>query len=372
MHMPDLEATVVAHPDPMLRALVDGRYQIDHKIAEGGFGAVYCAIDTVTRRVVALKVLHSQLTTDVTVVARFRREAEILSRLHDPHTVALVGAGTGIDGTSYIAMEMLSGPSLLELQCALGTLPWERVATIVRGVCRSLAEVHALGIVHRDLKPTNIHLEPTVDQPDFVKVIDFGIAKPVGVRTNEDLTRVGHMIGTTDYMSPEQMLGGTCTPHSDIFALGILMYELIAGCRPYGNPGSAPAMIAAVLGTTPPLLLNVPVELAQIVARCLACEPTQRFADAAELGAALDAMFANLGAYSEERDTELVVILDRPRFPRLQTIPGHAIARPHRTPKGTGAPSVDAAPDQAQVNRARLWLALLAIVLGIVALLASS
>jgi serine/threonine protein kinase len=215
--MPDLESTVVAHPDPMLRALVDGRYQIDHKIAEGGFGAVYCAIDTVTHRVVALKVLHRHLINDVTIVARFRREAEVLACLHDPHTVELVGAGVGIDGTAYLAMEMLSGPSLLELQCALGTLPWERVVAIARGVCQSLTEAHALGIVHRDLKPTNIHLEPRAGDPDFVKVIDFGIAKPVGAnKATGDLTRVGHMIGTTDYMSPEQMLGGTCTPQSDV------------------------------------------------------------------------------------------------------------------------------------------------------------
>src|SRR5690606_8713784 len=142
------------------------------------------------------------------VVARFRREAVALARLRSPHTVTAYDFGETPDGTLYIALELLQGESLYERYRALGPLPWPRLVAIARQVCSALAEAHALGIVHRDLKPTNIHLEEVAGDPDFVKVLDFGIAKILhgSALPSGDLTRIGEMVGTYDYMAPEQLL----------------------------------------------------------------------------------------------------------------------------------------------------------------------
>jgi hypothetical protein len=161
-------------------------------------------------------------------------------------------------------------------------------------VCSSLAEAHALGIIHRDLKPTNIHLEPRGNERDFVKVLDFGIAKILhdsdGIDSS-DLTQAGQMIGTLDYMSPEQMVGGMCDASSDIYTLGIVMYEMIAGCKPFDDANSAAAALAAVLTTTPPRLATravVTPDVDQVVMRCLERQHTDRFQSAVELATALD------------------------------------------------------------------------------------
>src|SRR5262249_49333991 len=157
------------------------------------------------------------------------------------------------DGTLYIVMELLRGESLFERFRTRGPLPWQRMVAIARAVCSSLAEAHALGIVHRDLKPTNIHLEPGPGGDDVVKVLDFGIAKILRDSgfDSAELTNAGQMIGTLDYMSPEQMVGGECTATSDIYTLGVVMYEMIAGKRPFHDVNSAAAALAAALTTTP-------------------------------------------------------------------------------------------------------------------------
>src|SRR6185503_2666174 len=155
---------------------------------------------------VALKILHRELARDAQVVEQFRREASALAKLRDPHTITMYDVGESPDGTRYIVMELLRGESLHELFHKSGKrLPWRRVTAIARGVCSSLREAHAVGIVHRDLKPANIHLERTAIEADYVKVLDFGIAKMVDtVEPNRDLTLAGQMIGTFDYMPPEQ------------------------------------------------------------------------------------------------------------------------------------------------------------------------
>jgi serine/threonine-protein kinase len=165
-------------------------------------------------------------------------------------------------------------------------------------VCSSLAEAHALGIIHRDLKPTNIHLEPHGPDDDLVKVLDFGIAKIVHESDidNTDLTHAGQMIGTLDYMSPEQMVGGICTPASDIYTLGVVMYEMIAGRKPFDDANSAAAALAAVLTTTPARLslqVVVPADVDRIVMHCLERHHHERYQSAAALAAALDEVLTN-------------------------------------------------------------------------------
>jgi serine/threonine protein kinase len=277
----------------LLGEVFDRRFRVEARIAAGGFGAIYRATHLKSGHQFALKVLHPNLTSAPDVVARFRREGAALTLLRDPHTITAYELGEADDGTLYIVMELLRGESLYERYRAQGPMPWESVVAIARAVCSSLAEAHALGIIHRDLKPTNIHLEPRGNERDFVKVLDFGIAKILHDSDidSSDLTQAGQMIGTLDYMSPEQMVGGMCDASSDIYTLGIVMYEMIAGCKPFDDANSAAAALAAVLTTTPPRLATravVTPDVDQVVMRCLERQHTDRFQSAVELATALD------------------------------------------------------------------------------------
>jgi len=288
---------MVERIDPLLGSVLDRRYRIDFRLAAGGFGAIYRATHIKSGHEVALKVLHPQLTTDVGVVARFRREGATMTTLRSPHTITAYELGEADDGTLYIVMELLRGESLFERFRAHGRFEWKRMVRITRAICDSLREAHTLGIVHRDLKPTNIHLESKGEEPDFVKVLDFGIAKILHDSDfdSSDLTNAGQMIGTLDYMSPEQMVGGACTGQSDIYTLGILTYEMIAGVRPFAEAQTATAALTAILKTSPPPLstrVPVPEELDRILARCLARDPLKRYQDVGELAHELDLVIA--------------------------------------------------------------------------------
>ncbi|HSD91238.1 MAG TPA: serine/threonine-protein kinase, partial [Kofleriaceae bacterium] len=273
--------------DRLAGAILDSRYRISHRLAEGGFGAIYQATDLVMGREVALKVLHRELAADPNVVARFRREAAALARLRDQHTITMYDVGVAADGTHYIVMELLRGESLYEQFRAHGRLPWRRVAAIARGVCSSLREAHAVGIVHRDLKPANIHLEVSALERDFVKVLDFGIAKLIDVdNAGPDLTLAGQMIGTFDYMPPEQLVGGMCTGRSDVFTLAVVIYEMIAGERPFGDAQGPAGRLMAILTTMPVPLADradVPPELDALVMSLLEHDCLSRPASAAEV-----------------------------------------------------------------------------------------
>src|SRR5688572_20396350 len=218
-------ARLRARRKTLVGAELDGRFRVDAKIAEGGFGSIYRATHLGSKHVVALKVLHSELAADENLAARFRREGETLASLRSPHTVSVYELGETDEGTLYIAMELLRGESLLDRFRTRGPLPWRNVLEIMKQVCRSLGEAHAMGIVHRDLKPANIHLE----QNDHVKVLDFGIAKLLrgsDCDDGNDLTRVGQAVGTLEYMAPEQLIGAACDGRSDIYALGVVVYEM--------------------------------------------------------------------------------------------------------------------------------------------------
>jgi len=354
--------------DRLTGAILDGRYRIDAKLAAGGFGSIYKATDLVMGRNVALKVLHRELTGDPSVVARFRREAAALARLRDPHTITMYDVGEAEDGTLYIVLELLRGESLFELYERTRRLPWRRVAAIARGVCSSLREAHSFGIIHRDLKPANIFLEQHALEEDFVKVLDFGIAKIIegSELEHRDLTIAGQMIGTFDYMPPEQLIGGLCDGRSDVFTLGVVIYEMIAGERPYGDAKGPATMLMTLLGTTPTPLAErarVPLALSHLVMRTLARDPRDRL-DVGDLDDQLARILEAEEAtfYAEDEDTWIEPKLERktpvparptligppvsvPRVPLPLPPPDVAIgsktelepiaARPSRMPSGT-------------------------------------
>jgi len=290
--------------DPLLGTLLAARFRIDERLASGGFGAIYRATHVATGDLVAIKVLHPEWAKNADVIARFRREGQTLASLRHPHTVTTYELGESGEGTLYIVMELLRGHSLYQRFRERGRLPWQQVVTIARAVCSSLGEAHSLGIVHRDLKPANIHLEELHGFDDFVKVLDFGIAKIMrgsNLDDGNELTNVGQMIGTFDYMSPEQILGGQCTTASDIYTLGVVMYEVICGRRPYADTHST-ALVAALLTQDPPRLaewVHVPPELDRIVMRCLAREPQDRYRDVGALAIELAAL-ADAAEIAEE------------------------------------------------------------------------
>jgi serine/threonine protein kinase len=268
--------------------VIDDKYRIDEKLAEGGFGAIYRATHLASGAAVALKILHADFATEPSLAARFLRESEALLRLRSPHTVITYERGESRDGTLYIAMELLHGESLLERFRRLGPLPWREVLAIMRAVCNSLHEAHARGIVHRDLKPANIHLG------GGVKVLDFGVAKMLpwsGIDDGADLTLTGQTVGTLEYMAPEQLASATCDARTDIYALGVVAYEMITGRRPFPDAHDPPSMITALFTQSvppPSHFRQVPPHVDQMLVRCLQRDPSERYTTAYELALALD------------------------------------------------------------------------------------
>jgi serine/threonine protein kinase len=273
--------------DPLIGTVLDRRFRIDERVASGGFGVIYSATHVRSGYQVALKVLHPAMSSDPDMVARFRLEAATLTTLRNPHTVTtyeLVEA----NGMLFMVMELLRGESLLQRFRRLGVLPWKSVVAIGRAVCDSLAEAHALGVVHRDLKPENIHLEPQPAE-DFVKVLDFGIAKLM--QGGAEITKHNEVVGTFDYVSPEQVANEAYTGRSDIYTLGVVMYEMLTGSRPFGHATGA-ALLATILTTAPTApsirLPGLPPALDAVILRCLEKDPAGRFADVGALAVALD------------------------------------------------------------------------------------
>ena len=252
--------------------VIDGLYVVEDKLAEGSTATIYRARYLPSGSALALKVLHPELGYDHRAVERFRREGKCLARLRNRHTVAVYDHGETADGTLYIAMELLRAEGLDVRVRTQGAMPWRAALSILRAVCDSLAEAHALGIVHRDLSTANV----LVDEGDLVKVIDFGLAKLRPEDSDEELTSTGHAIGTLSYAAPEQLAGRTCDQRADLYAIGVIGCELMLGRLPLRGPSSIS------------LPGDLPREVAVLLRRCLASDPSTRFATATDLAAAID------------------------------------------------------------------------------------
>jgi eukaryotic-like serine/threonine-protein kinase len=211
------------------------KYKVEALIGEGGMGKVYRARQEALDKLVVLKVLRQSLLNDERTVARFKREAKAASRLNHPNSISILDFGQAEDGALFIAMEFVPGQDLHTVLSKEGPLPESRIARIVSQVLSALYDAHSAGVIHRDLKPENIMVEPRRNEPDFVKVLDFGIAK-IQDGTNDDgpaLTRNGFVCGTPEYMSPEQARGATLDHRSDLYAVGVILYQLVTGRLPF-------------------------------------------------------------------------------------------------------------------------------------------
>ena len=262
--------------------VLGGRYLLEDRIAAGGMGVVYAATDQRLHRRVAVKLLKAELAHDQRFVARFEREARAAAALSHPNVAAVFDYGED-GGTPFIVMELAPGRDLARLLREEGPLPPERARALAAQICAALAHAHAAGLVHRDVKPANV----IVDGGDRVKVTDFGIARAAGEST---LTATGSVLGSAHYMSPEQASGGPITPATDVYAAGVVLYEMLTNALPFTGESPVSVALRHVSDDVPaPSSVNpaVPEALDAIVARATAKDPGAR-PDAAALGAALE------------------------------------------------------------------------------------
>lgn len=263
--------------DPMIGRWVLDQYVIRDKIGEGGMGAVYRAEQPSVGRDAAIKVVHPWLSRDPTIAARFGTEAKAAAKLQNPHIVSIYNYGKMDDGTLFLAMEYLGGYTLAELIRSQPRIDPARAVAIATQVCEALADAHRRGVVHRDLKPSNLMLVGRGDGPEFIKVLDFGVAKIGGHET----TARGKVIGTPRYMAPEQLRGEPIDGRADIYALGLIVYEMLTGHPPFEADAPAALMNKHLNEMPRPLHLacpglSVPPALEACVMRAVAKAAYQR------------------------------------------------------------------------------------------------
>jgi serine/threonine-protein kinase len=269
-----------------------GRYQLKRRLGRGAMGEVWAAFHTTLRRDVAVKILRPERTDDA-AVQRFEREVRATSELTHPNTVRVFDYGVSEDGLWYFAMELLEGTTLTNLVKSQGPLSPARAVHFMTQAARAVAEAHRHGIVHRDLKPDNLFVVVAGGERDFLKVIDFGIARQDGEGGgfHESGTQVGHVAGTPAFMAPEVALGRRADARADVYALGAVLYYLLVGSPPFSAAG-APAMLMAHVHdpvVPPSVRMDRPLaaDLEAIVLRCLEKRPDLRYADAGALAEAL-------------------------------------------------------------------------------------
>lgn len=281
-----LKALMDNRPERLLGIELEGRYKIERQIGEGGMGVVYLARHSVIEKLVAVKVLRSEVASSESVVKRFVQEARAASKIGHPNIIDVTDFGTTDEGLTYQVMEYLQGKTLARLLRDEGVLSVERTMHIVSQVALALQAAHDKGIVHRDLKPENIFLIKRNDSEDFVKIVDFGIAKVVSDVDDDDaprLTRVGTVIGTPEYMAPEQAAGRPdVDSRADIYALGIIVYEMLSGKVALQGNSTVRTLAMQMLDVPVDLMelssaREVTEELNEAVMKALAKKPTRRF-----------------------------------------------------------------------------------------------
>ncbi len=339
--------------DAMIGQLIGGRYRVTGVLGEGGMGIVYVGEQQMgsTVRKVAIKTLHSHLSKDPSVLARFHRECGTVAQLEHPNTIKFYDFGATADGTLYIAMEFVAGKPLADVVQA-GPISPDRVIKIMRQVCGALDEAHMQGIIHRDLKPENVVLTNRAGETDFVKVLDFGIAartESADAQKEAKLTQQGMVLGTPPYMSPEQFTGKALDARSDIYSLAVMSYELLTGKLPF--EADTPWQWATQHMTAQPIPFEVsapaksiPEGMRKAILRGLAKEREQRPSTAREFFSEL----SDGGRMTVEANPAETAAAVRTGTAAMEQVPAFTSGPAHAAPLGAPHPptpmAVAAAP----------------------------
>ena len=333
----------------LLGTVVAERYHILRKLGEGGMGTVYLAEHVKMGRKAALKVMNPGMNQDPDAIARFNREAANASRLNHPNVCGIYDFGETTDGLIYLAMEFIEGESLTSLIAKTGSLPAPRAAAIIHQAADALAAAHDHGIVHRDLKPDNIMIAKGREGADVVKVVDFGIAK-ASASDAQKVTRTGLVVGTPEYMSPEQLAGDTLDGRSDIYSLGLVAFNCLTGTLPFPSNSAQEAMIMR-LTDEPKTLTDMkpgvawPAALQTVMDKALARDAVDRYQQAAEFGRdivkAVSQMPATLAA------SESTLVMGAAKTVAAATVPKTRVAQ---QPAGGASDAASAAPAPTATN----------------------
>jgi serine/threonine-protein kinase len=347
--------------------ILGGRYQLVELLGQGGMATIFRALDTQLGRDVAVKLLRPEYLRDPDFSSRFRQEAQAAASLTHPNVVTVFDYGEDPSGP-YIVMELIDGEDLATIIRRSGALPPRQATRIAAAVARALAAAHARGLVHRDVKPGNV----LIGRDGQVKVVDFGIARAV---SEAQVTLPGTTLGSVHYFSPEQARGEPATESSDIYSLGIVLYELLTGARPWEGDSAAAVGLARLSGPAPdPMAVrpSVPPDLAAITRKALAPEPRDRFASAAAMADALDAALTTGGASAAASaaaagamGAAATAAMSGVARPNPAGVPyaADAYADSNVTDEGTPAPSTASPPEEEEKTRAIVWVA------GIVAIM---
>jgi serine/threonine-protein kinase len=287
------DGTALISGEALVGTVVDNKYRIEGPVGSGGMGQVYRATQLNLERTVALKVMRGDYVSDPSMAERFKREALAAGRLNHPNIVTVYDFGIVPDVGAYMAMELLEGRTLRQELVNRGRLDFSTAVSIMKQICSAVNAAHEQGVIHRDLKPANIFISPSTDGgPPRVKILDFGVAKlrNDGAIDATELTATGAVIGTPVYMSPEQCVGEEIDPRSDIYALGCVFFEIVAGRPPFTGATSS-ALVVQHASEAPPkpsaFLPGIPAGLENALLRALAKSPADRYQTAAELGVAI-------------------------------------------------------------------------------------
>ncbi len=361
---------------PIPGQVIGGRFRVEREIGAGGMGAVYAAIDVFTGAQVALKLMRRELAGDSRAVERFRREGAALAAIRHPSVVQIREVGELEDGSLYLAMELLEGETLAARLERRGRMGPVELLPIVLGLADGLSAAHAGGIIHRDIKPSNIHLPDAaaVAQAEStgrlapVKLVDFGVAR---VRGFTKVTSSGLAVGTVRYMAPEQLSGGAVDERADLYALGVVIYEALAGEHPFERTAGEDLIGAVLVGRVTPLSAlrpDLPPAITQVVHRAMARVPTERFASAAALAGAFERAVRDPGAspFGEDTSPALPVSARPPPISDPVAFAATELATPQRVEVRSPASAPGARSAVREVKkraRSRAWL-LLPLLIG--------
>jgi serine/threonine-protein kinase len=283
---------------------LNGRYRLDAQIGAGGMSTVYRAFDATLERRVAIKLMHREIASDSDQLERFRREARSVAQLSHPHIVGVIDAGED-DGRPYIVFEYVEGETLKDRIRRMGRLPIDEAVAYAIEIARALGAAHARGIVHRDIKPQNV----LIDEEGTAKVTDFGIARSLD---EEGLTAEGRVLGTTDYVSPEQALGNPVSGQTDIYSLGVVLYEMLTGDVPFHGENQVSVAMKHVREDLPDVAVRRPeisASLGSVLDRMTDRDLERRYADAHTLVADLEDVLAIEAARSGRSTGEATAVL---------------------------------------------------------------